>query len=69
MAHGMSSHIGSIAPDKLADLVIWDPAFFGTKPQMVIKGGLIAWAQMGDANASIPTPEPVKMRVSRLLSY
>ena len=44
---------------KLADIVLWRPAFFGAKPEMVIKGGAIAWAQMGDANASIPTPEPV----------
>lgn len=44
---------------KLADLVLWKPAFFGAKPEMVIKGGIIAWANMGDPNASIPTPEPV----------
>jgi urease subunit alpha len=47
---------------KLADLCLWRPAFFGVKPEMVIKGGAIAWAQMGDANASIPTPQPVHMR-------
>jgi urease subunit alpha len=47
---------------KLADLCLWKPAFFGVKPEMVIKGGAIAWAQMGDANASIPTPQPVHMR-------
>jgi urease subunit alpha len=47
---------------KLADLVLWHPAFFGVKPELVIKGGLIAWSQMGDANASIPTPQPVIMR-------
>jgi len=47
---------------KLADLVLWKPAFFGAKPEMVIKGGVIAWAQMGDPNASIPTPQPVFMR-------
>ena len=47
---------------KLADLVLWKPAFFGVKPELVIKGGLIAWSQMGDANASIPTPQPVHMR-------
>ena len=47
---------------KLADIVLWRPAFFGAKPEMVIKGGAIAWAQMGDANASIPTPEPVSGR-------
>jgi urease subunit alpha len=47
---------------KLADLVLWRPAFFGAKPELVIKGGFIAWAQMGDPNASIPTPQPVSMR-------
>ncbi|HEY0008167.1 MAG TPA: urease subunit alpha, partial [Tepidisphaeraceae bacterium] len=62
IAHGMSDHIGSIEPGKLADLVLWKPAFFGSKPEMVIKGGIIAWAQMGDPNASIPTPQPVYMR-------
>ena len=46
----------------MADLVLWEPAFFGTKPKMVIKGGLINWAQMGDPNASLPTPQPVYMR-------
>ena len=57
------SEIGSIEVGKLADLVLWRPAFFGSsKPELVIKGGLIAWAQMGDANASIPTPQPVFMR-------
>ncbi len=59
IAHGMSSHIGSVEVGKLADLVLWKPGFFGVKPEIVIKGGSIAWAQMGDANASIPTPEPV----------
>ena len=54
--------IGSIEVGKLADLVLWKPAFFGVKPEMVIKGGVIAWAQMGDPNASIPTPQPVFMR-------
>jgi urease alpha subunit len=62
IAHGMANEIGSIEVGKLADLVLWKPAFFGTKPEMVLKGGYIAWAQMGDANASIPTPEPVIMR-------
>ncbi|MEY2410667.1 MAG: urease subunit alpha [Verrucomicrobiota bacterium] len=62
LAHGMSHLIGSIEKGKLADLVLWKPAFFGAKPEMVIKGGVIAWAQMGDANASIPTPQPVLMR-------
>jgi urease subunit alpha len=62
VAHGMDSEIGSIEPGKLADLVLWDPAFFGVRPHLVIKGGMIAWAQMGDANASIPTPQPVLPR-------
>jgi urease subunit alpha len=62
LAHGMAHLIGSVEPGKLADLVLWRPAFFGAKPEMVIKGGVIAWAQMGDPNASIPTPQPVFMR-------
>ncbi|GLK84518.1 urease subunit alpha [Ancylobacter defluvii] len=62
IAHGVSRHIGSVEPGKLADLVIWSPAFFGTKPDMVIKGGAIVAAQMGDPNASIPTPQPVHYR-------
>ncbi|HAB19654.1 MAG TPA: urease subunit alpha [Verrucomicrobiota bacterium] len=62
LAHGMGHLIGSVEVGKLADLVLWKPAFFGAKPEMVIKGGLIAWAQMGDPNASIPTPQPVLMR-------
>jgi len=62
IAHGMSHLIGSVEVGKMADLVLWNPAFFGAKPEMVIKGGTIAAAQMGDANASIPTPEPVLMR-------
>jgi urease subunit alpha len=62
IAHGMSHEIGSVELGKLADLVLWRPAFFGVKPEIVIKGGLIAWAQMGDANASIPTPQPLIMR-------
>ena len=62
IAHGVAEHVGSIELGKLADLVIWHPAWFGAKPQLVIKGGMIAWAQMGDANASIPTPQPVRMR-------
>lgn len=62
ITHGISAHVGSIEPGKLADLCLWNPAFFGVKPEMVIKGGLIAWSQMGDANASIPTPQPVIMR-------
>ena len=62
LAHGMAHLIGSIEVGKLADLVLWTPAFFGAKPEMVVKGGVIAWAQMGDPNASIPTPQPVFMR-------
>jgi urease subunit alpha len=62
IAHGMGHLIGSIEVGKLADLVLWRPAFFGAKPELVIKGGFIAWAQMGDPNASIPTPQPVSMR-------
>jgi len=62
IAHGMSAHIGSIEEGKLADLVVWSPAFFGVKPDMVIKSGTIAAAQMGDPNASIPTPQPVHYR-------
>lgn len=62
LAHGMAHLIGSIEVGKLADLVLWKPAFFGAKPEMVIKGGVIAWSQMGDPNASIPTPQPVFMR-------
>jgi urease subunit alpha len=62
IAHGMSHLIGSVEKGKLADLVLWKPAFFGAKPEMVIKGGVIAWSQMGDPNASIPTPQPVFMR-------
>ena len=59
VAHGMSQYIGSVEKGKLADLVLWKPAFFGAKPEMVIKGGFIAQCQMGDPNASIPTPQPV----------
>lgn len=62
IAHGMSRLIGSVEAGKLADLTLWSPAFFGSKPEMVIKGGIIAWSQMGDPNASIPTPQPVLMR-------
>lgn len=62
VAHGFDDEIGSVEIGKLADLVLWDPAFFGVKPDLVIKGGAIAWAQMGDANASIPTPQPVLPR-------
>ncbi|MFL5244774.1 MAG: urease subunit alpha [Gemmataceae bacterium] len=59
ITHGIAHELGSIVPGKFADLVLWKPAFFGVKPEMVIKGGMIAYAQMGDANASIPTPQPV----------
>jgi len=62
VAHGLEEHIGSVEPGKLADLVLWDPVFFGVRPHVVLKGGAIAWAQMGDANASIPTPQPVFAR-------
>jgi len=59
IAHGIANHVGSVETGKLADLVLWKPAFFGVKPELVIKGGMIAWSQMGDANSSIPTPQPV----------
>ncbi|MGE2835940.1 urease subunit alpha [Mycobacterium sp. SMC-4] len=62
VAHGMASEIGSVEVGKLADLVLWEPAFFGVRPHAVVKGGMIAWAAMGDANASIPTPQPVLPR-------
>lgn len=58
ITHGIADYVGSIEEEKLADLVLWKPAFFGVKPELVIKGGMIAYAQMGDANASIPTPQP-----------
>ncbi len=59
ITHGIANHVGSIEAGKFADLVLWKPAFFGVKPELVLKGGMIAYAQMGDANASIPTPQPV----------
>jgi len=62
ITHGIAKYVGSVEAGKLADLCLWRPAFFGVKPEMVIKGGMIAWSQMGDANASIPTPQPVHMR-------
>ena len=62
IAHGISHEVGSLEEGKWADIVIWRPAFFGVKPSMILKGGQIAWALMGDANASIPTPQPVHGR-------
>jgi urease subunit alpha len=62
VAHGIDAEVGSVEAGKLADLVLWDPAFFGVRPHVVVKGGAIAWAAMGDANASIPTPQPVLPR-------
>lgn len=62
ICYGISDVLGSIAPGKMADLVLWEPAFFGTKPQLVIKGGLISWANMGDTNSSLTTPQPKIMR-------
>jgi urease subunit alpha len=59
---GIADHVGSLEEGKLADICLWKPAFFGVKPEIVIKGGAIAWAQMGDPNASIPTPQPIHMR-------
>jgi urease subunit alpha len=62
ITHGIAHEVGSIEAGKLADLVVWKPAFFGVKPELVLKGGLIAVAAMGDPNASIPTPQPVRYR-------
>ena len=62
LAHGIAHEVGSLEPGKLADMVLWDPAFFGVKPALVVKGGFIATAPMGDPNASIPTPQPVHYR-------
>ena len=62
VAHGLEEHVGSVEVGKLADLVLWHPAFFGVRPHVVLKGGFVAWAAMGDANASIPTPQPVLPR-------
>jgi len=62
VAQGIDSEVGSVEAGKLADLVLWEPAFFGVRPHLVVKGGAIAWAAMGDANASIPTPQPVLPR-------
>ncbi|MFP5273619.1 urease subunit alpha [Coleofasciculus sp.] len=62
ITHGIAEYVGSVEEGKLADLCLWKPAFFGVKPEIVIKGGMIAWSQMGDANASIPTPQPIHSR-------
>ncbi|PLS75771.1 MAG: urease subunit alpha [Actinobacteria bacterium] len=62
VAHGLDADVGSVEPGKLADLVVWEPAWFGVRPHAVLKGGMVAWAAMGDANASIPTPQPVMAR-------
>ena len=62
ITHGIAEYVGSVEVGKLADLCLWRPAMFGVKPEIVIKGGVIAYAQMGDANASIPTPQPVMMQ-------
>jgi urease subunit alpha len=62
VTHGLDDEIGSVEPGKLADLVLWEPAFFGVRPHLVLKSGVIAWSNMGDANASIPTPQPQLMR-------
>jgi urease subunit alpha len=62
VAHGLAGEIGSVEVGKLADLVLWEPAFFAVRPHLVLKGGFVAWAAMGDANASIPTPQPVLPR-------
>src|SRR5438552_3152565 len=62
LTHGIAHEVGSIEPGKWADIVLWKPAFFGVKPELILKGGMIAYAQMGDGNASIPTPQPVYQR-------
>jgi urease subunit alpha len=62
IAHGIDHVVGSVEVGKLADLTLWDPQYFGVRPRLVIKGGAIAWAALGDPNASIPTPQPVLMR-------
>src|SRR5689334_10081649 len=62
IAHGIDHEVGSVQVGKLADLVLWEPKFFGVRPHLVLKGGFVAWAAMGDANASIPTPQPVLAR-------
>jgi urease subunit alpha len=62
VAHGIDNEVGSIEPGKLADLVLWEPKFFGIRPSVIIKGGGLVWGALGDPNASIPTPQPVLMR-------
>jgi urease subunit alpha len=62
IAHGIDGHVGSVEPGKLADLVLWEPKFFGVRPSVVIKGGALVWGALGDPNASIPSPQPVLMR-------
>ncbi len=62
IAHGIAHEVGSVRVGAWADLVLWKPGFFGIRPEMIVKGGSIAWSQMGDANASIPTPQPYRMR-------
>ena len=62
IAHGISQYVGSIEAGKMADIVLWKPAFFGVKPEIIIKNGSISYARMGDPNASIPTPQPVLYR-------
>jgi urease subunit alpha len=62
ISHGIAHEVGSIAPGRLADLVLWKPAFFGVKPSLILKGGMLIAAAMGDPNASIPTPQPVHYR-------
>ena len=62
IANGIAADVGSVEVGKLADLVVWEPAFFGVRPHAVLKSGMVAWAAMGDANASIPTPQPVLPR-------
>ncbi|NVP02369.1 amidohydrolase family protein, partial [Photobacterium damselae subsp. damselae] len=62
IAHGISHEVGSLEVGKLADIVLWDPAFFGVKPALILKCGLVAYAPMGDINAAIPTPQPVHYR-------
>lgn len=62
ITHGISEYVGSVEKGKFADLVLWNPAFFGSKPDIIIKGGMIIASKMGDANASIPTTEPIMYR-------